>query len=198
MWVKYTHFSHGKTAPKIYRQWRRSSTFHSCWVDVWRVILFYGLQGGNPMNLVFKSYPFEYLLDILCYFGFLSCVLVCTSFCVISWCLISFHVIAVHCICSYLYLNRYIYIYTLRCLVYLFIDSFTCSSILSSIHSFHVCVVVTCLFHLFWIRWFIHPWCSDIAIPWFHCGDVDITAPMPHFHETVIKIRTRFTSKSFE
>ena len=36
------------------------------------------------MNLVFKSYPFEYLLGILCYFGFLSCVLVCISFCVIS------------------------------------------------------------------------------------------------------------------
>lgn len=108
----------------------------------------------------------------------------------------------VSCFCSSLHLfifvfkQIYIYIYTLRCLVYLFIDSFTCSSILSSIHSFHVCVVVTCLFHLFWIRWFIHPWCSDIAIPWFHCGDVDITAPMPHFHETVIKIRTRFTSDS--
>ena len=180
MWVKYTHFSHGKTAPKIYRQWRRSSTFHSCWVDVWRVILFYGLQGGNPMNLVFKSCPFEYLLGILCYFGFLSCVLVCTSFCVISWCLISFHVIAVHCICSYLYLNRYIYIHaqvlslSVHWFLHLFINSF--------IHSFVSCLRGRYLFVSLVLNLVIHSsmvfWYCDSLISLWRCRYHSSHAPL--------------------
>ena len=57
------------------------------------------------MNLVFKSYPFEYLLGILCYFGFLSCVLVCIF---ILCDLMMFHLVS--CYCSSLHLFVFIFL----------------------------------------------------------------------------------------